>query len=265
MSMDVEVVIMSVAVDEIAPDIYRLSVYVPEADFTFNQFLVDDDEPLLFHTGPRRMFPAGRGGLSRIRPVEQLRWITFGHVEADECGAMNLWLAAAPRAQVAHGRLGCEVCIDDLADRPPRPLDDGEVVDLGGHRLRHDRHPARPARLGGAACSSTRPRTRCCAATCSPQLVKAAALVESEMVGPAMRAEDLFCATCLTPRTGATMRRLADLTPRTLALMHGPSFTGDGSAQLSGLADAYDDRLRREGEAFREPHQRPGAAAVVRE
>ncbi len=173
MSMDVEVVAMSVAVDEIAPDIYRLSVYVPEADFMFNQFLVDDDEPLLFHTGPRRMFPLVVEALSRIRPVEQLRWITFGHLEADECGAMNLFLAAAPRAQVAHGRIGCEVSIDDLADRPPRPLDDGELVDLGGTGCGTSR-PRMFRTAGMPGSTSTKRQTCCSAGTCSPQLVRAA-------------------------------------------------------------------------------------------
>ena len=255
---------MTVAVDEIAPDIYRLSVYVPEADFMFNQFLVDDDEPFLFHTGPRKMFPLVVEALSRIRPVEELRWITFGHLEADECGAMNLFLAAAPRAQVAHGRLGCEVSIDDLADRAPRPLDDGEVVDLGRHRLRYLATPHVPHGWDAGVYFDEATDVLLCGDLFTA-VGQSRSVVESEMVGPAMRAEDLFAATCLTPRTGATMRRLADLAPATLALMHGPSFTGDGSAQLSGLADAYDDRLRREGEAFRVPLQRPGAAAVVRE
>jgi flavorubredoxin len=93
---------MDTRVDEIAAGVYRISTYVPEADFMFNQFLVDGDEPLLFHTGPRRFFPFVSEALSRVRPLEDLRWITFGHLEADECGAMNLFLAAAPQAQVAH-------------------------------------------------------------------------------------------------------------------------------------------------------------------
>jgi flavorubredoxin len=264
MSMVVEVLSMSVAVDEIGPEIYRLSVYVAEADFMFNQFLVDGDEPLLFHTGPRRMFPLVVEAVSRIRPVEELRWITFGHLEADECGAMNLFMAAAPRAQVAHGRLGCEVSIDDLADRPPRPLDDGEVIDVGGHRLRYIATPHVPHGWDAGVYFDEATDVLLCGDLFTA-VGQSRPLVESELVGPAMRAEDLFAATCLTPRTGATMRRLADLAPRTLALMHGPSFTGDGRAQLSGLADAYDDRLRREGETFRVPLQRPGATAVVRE
>jgi len=255
---------MSVPVDEIAPDIYRLSIYVAEADFMFNQFLVDGDEPLLFHTGPRKMFPLVVEALSRIRPVEELRWITFGHLESDECGAMNLFLAAAPRAQVAHGRLGCEVSINDLADRPPRALDEGDVLDLGRHRLRYLATPHVPHGWDAGVYFDEATHVLLCGDLFT-SVGRSRALVESELVGPAMKAEDQFAQTCLTPRTGMTMRRLSDLAPRTLALMHGPSFTGDGRAQLSGLADAYDDRLRREGEAFRVPVQRPGAASVVRE
>src|SRR5687768_14021701 len=139
-----EVLRMDTRLDEIASGIYRISVYIPEADFMFNQFLVDGDEPLLFHTGPRRLFPIVSQAINQVRPVEEVHWITFGHLEADECGAMNLFLDAAPQAQVAHGRLGCEVNIDDLADRPPRPLDDGDVIDIGAHRLRYIATPHVP-------------------------------------------------------------------------------------------------------------------------
>ena len=127
---------MSVRIAEIADGIYRLSTFVPDiappAGFTFNQFLVLGDEPLLFHTGLRRMFPlvsaSAWPGSSRR---SELRWIAFGHYEADECGAMNEWLAVAPQAQVAHGQTGCLVSLNDMADRAPRILADGEVIDLG--------------------------------------------------------------------------------------------------------------------------------------
>ena len=144
---------METDVTEIADGIYRFSTFVPEVGptgFTFNQFLVDADEPLLFHTGQRGMFPLVSAAIGRVMPVERLRWITFGHLEADECGAMNQFLAAAPDAQVAHGALGCMVSIDDLADRPPRPLGPDEVLDLGGKRIRNLDTPHVPARLGRA-------------------------------------------------------------------------------------------------------------------
>ena len=117
---------METKIDEIAEGIYRLSTFVPEiaapAGFTFNQFLVLGEEPLLFHTGLRRMFPPIRMVLSRIVAPERLRWITFGHYEADECGAMNEWLAIAPHAEVAHGQTACLVSLNDMVDRQPRIL-----------------------------------------------------------------------------------------------------------------------------------------------
>src|SRR6478672_1152429 len=120
---------METHTDEIAEDIYRISTFSPEVGptcFTFNQFLIDAEEPLLFHAGMRALFPVVSAEIARILPVERLRWITFGHVEADECGAMNLFLAAAPDAQVAHGELGCLVSVNDLADRPPAPMTPGD-------------------------------------------------------------------------------------------------------------------------------------------
>jgi flavorubredoxin len=131
---------MQTKIAEIADRIYRLSTCIPDAapgGFTFNQFLIDADDPLLFHTGPRRMFPLVSEAIARVVPLERIRWITFGHVESDECGAMNEFLAAAPGAQVAHGALGCMISLDDLCDRPPRKLADGEIIDLGGKRVRH--------------------------------------------------------------------------------------------------------------------------------
>jgi len=130
---------METKIDEIADGIYRLSTLVPEVappqGFTFNQFLILADEPLLFHCGQRGLFPLVSAAVARIMPVERLRWISFGHVEADECGAMNLWLAAAPQAQVIFNPLGCDISINDLADRPPRPMAEGEWLDLDGRRV----------------------------------------------------------------------------------------------------------------------------------
>src|SRR5688500_15763908 len=126
---------MDTDVVEIAPDIYRLSTYFSDEDFIFTQCLVNADEPLLFQTGMRSMFPLVSAAVQRVIPIERLRWITFGHLEADECGSMNSWLAAAPQAQIAHGALGCILSVNDLADRPPRSLEDGEVMDLGGKRM----------------------------------------------------------------------------------------------------------------------------------
>src|SRR6266567_9170911 len=130
---------MDTRVDQISDRIYRISTCIPEVapgGFTFNQFLVDAEEPLLYHTGMRHLFPLVKEAIERVMPVERLRWISFAHVEADECGAVNEFLAVAPHAQVAHGELGCLVSLNDLCDRPPRPLADGEVLDIGGAALR---------------------------------------------------------------------------------------------------------------------------------
>lgn len=131
---------MKTETHEIADGIYRFSTFVPEvaapAGFTFNQFLLLADEPMLFHCGARGMFPSVSEAVAAVLPLQRLRWISFGHVESDECGSMNQWLAVAPRATVVHGRTGCQVSLNDLADRAPRALDDGEAVDLGGKRIR---------------------------------------------------------------------------------------------------------------------------------
>ena len=245
---------MQTRVDEVAARVYRLSTYVPQADFTFNQYLLDGDEPLLFHTGPRRMFPLVAEAFARVRPVADLRWLAFGHVEADECGAMNDWLAAAPQAQVAHGRLGCMVSVGDLADRPPRPLDDGEVIDTGGHRLRYLATPHVPHGWDAGLLHDEQTGTLLCGDLFTA-LGEWAPLATDDVLGPALVAEDVFAATCLTPATGATLRRLAELSPTTLALMHGPAFAGDGAAMLRGLADAYDARLAAGGPVMRPPAQ----------
>ena len=132
---------MTARIDEIGDRIFRLSVFVPEiappAGFTFNHFLVLGDEPLLFHCGLRKMFPLLSEAVAKVMPLERLRWLSFGHYEADECGSMNEWMAAAPNAQVAHGMTGCMVSINDMAARAQRVLADGEMIDLGGKRLRY--------------------------------------------------------------------------------------------------------------------------------
>ncbi|GEO16376.1 MBL fold metallo-hydrolase [Microvirga aerophila] len=238
---------METRIDEIADRIYRLSTHVPDivppAGFTFNQFLVLADEPLLFHTGLRRMFPLVSEAVSRIMPIENLRWITFGHYEADECGAMNEWLAVAPNAQVAHGVTGCSVSLNDMADRPPRVLANGEVIDIGGKRIRYIDTPHVPHGWDAGVIYEENSRTLFCGDLFT-HLGNGPALTESDIVGPALAAEDIFYDTSLGPRIAPTVRQLADLAPRTLALMHGSSFVGDTAAALYDLASAYDKRLR---------------------
>jgi flavorubredoxin len=230
-------------VDEIADGIYRLSTWVPEvappAGFTFNQFLIDADEPLLFHTGPRGMFPVVSEAVGRVVPVERVRWITFGHVESDECGSMNEWLAAAPRSEVAHGLLGCLVSLNDLADRPPRALADGEVMDLGGKRVRHIDTPHVPHGWEARVLYEETTGTLLCGDLFT-HIGNGPALTETDIVEPAMEAEAVFRATAMAPDTAAVMRRLGELQPATLAVMHGSSYRGDGGRALSDLAAAYE-------------------------
>lgn len=238
---------METKISEIADGIYRLSTFVPDiappAGFTFNQFLVLGDEPLMFHTGLRKMFPLNRDALARIIPPEKLRWIAFGHYEADECGAMNEWLAAASNAQGAHGQTGCMVSLNDMADRAPRVLADGETIDLGrGKRVRYIDTPHIPHGWDAGVMFEESTGTLLCGDLFT-QLGDGPALTEGDVVGPAIVAEDLFKYSSLNPGMGATIRGLTALAPRTLALMHGPSFVGDGAAALRALADDYDRRL----------------------
>lgn len=192
------------------------------------------------------------GSVVCLIDLEQLRWITFGHVESDECGSMNLWLQAAPHAEIAHGAMGCIVSVNDLADRPPRPLQDGDVLQLGAKRMRRLETPHVPHGWDAGLFFEESTSTLLCgdlftATGSSP------ALTEHEIVGPALAAEDVFGATCLTPSTAPTMRRLADLGPQRLALMHGPSYAGDCGIALRDLADAYESRLAAEGMRLMSP------------
>lgn len=238
--------LMETRIDEIADGIYRLSTFVPDiappAGFTFNQFLILGDQPLMFHTGLRKMFPLNREALSRIIPPDKLSWIAFGHYEADECGAMNEWLAIAPDAQVAHGNTGCMVSLNDMADRAPRVLADGEIIDLGrGKRVRYIDTPHTPHGWDAGVMIEESTGTLLCGDLFT-QLGDGSAITHSDIVGPASAAEDLFKYSALNPNMGSTIRRLAEHAPRTLALMHGPSFVGDGAAALSALADDYERR-----------------------
>jgi flavorubredoxin len=238
---------MDTRIDEIAPNILRLSTLVTgeglPGGFTFNQFLVLGEEPLLFHCGPRGLFPSVSGAAARVLPLETLRWIGFGHVEADECGSMNQWLAAAPNATVVHGLTGCMVSIQDLADRPPRALADGTVLELGEKRIRFIDTPHVPH--GWEACVLFEETT---GTLLGGDLFThlgdgRPAVTDGDVVGPALAAEDMFKASALTPNTAPTIRKLASLSPSTIAVMHGSSFRGDGAAALEALADGYAQRL----------------------
>jgi flavorubredoxin len=233
---------METRVTEIADGIHQLTTYVEPADFSFNQYLVCGDEPVLFHMGQRQMFPLVSGAAARILPLERMRWIACGHVEADECGSINEWLSVAPDATVVQGQVGCMVSLDDLADRPPRALTDGETLDIGGHLLRWIDTPHVPHAWEAGLLYDETTRTLMCGDLFT-QTGAYSATTSADIVGPAMAAEDLFRASSLAPSSAGTVRRLAELSVQTLALMHGPAFTGDCREALHGLADDYDRRV----------------------
>jgi flavorubredoxin len=240
---------MQTNVDQIADRVYRISTCIPEVapgGFTFNQFLVEAEEPLLYHTGMRALFPLVSEAVERVLPVKSLRWIGFAHMEADECGSVNEFLAAAPDAQVAHGALGCQLSFNDLCARPPRPLTDGEVLELGGaglqRRILEVPTPHVPHNWESHVFFEQETATLFCGDLVT-QLGDGRAITDGDLVDAAIAAEELFGQTSLGPAVPATYRRLADLQPRTLAVMHGSSYNGDCPALLRALADVYEQRF----------------------
>ena len=190
------------------------------------------------------MFPLVAEAVATVLPVESLRWITFGHVESDECGAMNMWLAAAPNSQVAHGALGCDISLNDLCDRPPRALAEGETIDLGGKRVRQISTPHVPHGWEAQVLFEETTGTLLCGDLFS-QVGRGRPLTTSDIVEAALDAEEMFHQSTLAPSTVPTLRTLGDLSPTTLAVMHGSSFTGDCRQALYDLADGYAALSRR--------------------
>jgi len=236
---------MPATVDEIAPDIYRVSTSVPPAvvpgGFTFNQFLVVADEPLLFHTGLRRMFPAVREAVAHVLgDPARLRWVAFSHVEADECGSLNDWLAVAPQAQPVCSQVAAMTSVGDLADRPPRALADGEELALGGGKqVRWLDAPHLPHNWECGYLFEASTRTLLCGDLFTHGGADLPPLTESEVLGPAeaMRLA-MPSSVAVEHHARAILDKLASTEPRTLALMHGSSFHGDGGKLLRALGDA---------------------------
>lgn len=231
---------METKIEEIAPDVFRLSTVVEDVapgGFSFNQFLIRDEQPFLFHTGMRALHPLVSDAISRVVPVERVRWISFSHVEADECGSMNQFLAQAPQSEVVHGALACLVSLNDLADRPPVVIGD-EPLDLGSHRLRFIATPHVPHNWESGLWFDETTRTLLCGDLFTT-LGDGPAVVEDDLVDQAMLAEELFSQTAVTSGLFSTLDQLAALEPTTLATMHGASFRGDGGTQLRALRAAY--------------------------
>lgn len=236
---------METRIKEIAEGVFRLSTFIPQVPPTglaFNQFLIMGAEPMLFHTGMRGLFPLVRDAVATLMPPEKLRWISFGHYEADECGAMNEWQAIAPHAQVAHGMTGCMVSLNDMSDRAPRILAHGEVMDLGGKRVRYIDTPHVPHGWDAGLIYEETTGTLLCGDLFT-QYGQCDATTESDIVGAAIAGEDIAGYSALNPAMGATLRKLAELRPRTIALMHGPAFVGDCASALNALGADYDRRM----------------------
>ena len=230
------------SIDEVADGIYRVSTLVPDAvagrGVSVNQFVVLADEPLVFHAGLRSCFRATVAAVARLVPLDRLRWLSFGHVEADECGAMNDYLAAAPHLQVAFGALGCQISVADVADRRPVPLAPGAVLDLGGRRVVVIPTPHAPHNLEAQVLYEETTGTLLCGDLFA-QLGDGPAVTTDSLVEGAIEAEGVLCSAPPGEVVPATLERLAELQPRTLAVMHGSSFEGDGATALRDLAVAW--------------------------
>lgn len=227
-------------VHEVADGIYRINtpVAMEPGGFSFNQYLIVDDEPLIFHTGPRRMFPLVREAAASVLPVERLRYIAFSHVEADECGSLNEWLAAAPQSSPLCGTVAALVSISDLADRPPRALADGEALSLGRHTVRWFDTPHLPHAWECGFLQEERTRTLLCGDLFTQGGAEHPAITESDILGPSeafRHAMDYFSH---TKHARGMLEKLASAEPTTLACMHGSAWRGDGAKLLRALADA---------------------------
>jgi flavorubredoxin len=234
---------MTSSVHEIADGIYRLSTPVTFPDgagFTFNQYLIADEQPLLFHTGPRRMFPLVRDAVARVLPVDRLRYIGLSHFEADECGSLNEWLGVAPAAEPLCGRIAAMVSVNDVADRPARALADGEVLALGRHAVRWFDTPHLPHAWECGFLFEARTRTLLCGDLFTQGGAEHPPLTESDILGPSEAFRAPMDYYSHTKNARGMLERLAAEKPTTLACMHGAAWRGDGAQLLRALGEALD-------------------------
>jgi flavorubredoxin len=233
-------------IDEIAPDLYRISVYAEAFDLQFNHFLVRDEEPLLFHTGMRGMFPQVREALSTVIDPATLRWISWSHFEVDECGALNEWLAIAPQATPVVGVIGAMVNINDFSNRPPRALAVDERLETGRHRFRFVPTPHLPHGWDCGVMFDETDRVLLCSDLLH-QIGDLEPVTTGDITGRYRSAVETYQQSPVlmdyvpyTDNTKHQLAKLAALEPRVLAAMHGSSFVGDGASVLL----ACDDILR---------------------
>jgi len=228
-------------IHEVADGIYRINTSVVieggPGGFSFNQFLIIDDEPLLFHTGPRKMFPLVREAVASVLPVERLRYIGFSHVEADECGSLNEWLAAAPQSSPLCGKVAALVSIDDMADRPARALADGETLTLGKHNVRWFDTPHLPHSWECGFLMEEQTRTLLCGDLFTQGGAEHPPITESDILGPSEAFRHAMDYYSHTQNARVMLERLASAEPTTLACMHGSTWKGDGAKLLRALAN----------------------------
>lgn len=234
-------------VHEVAEGIYRINtpvVFENGLGFSFNQYLVDDEAPLLYHTGPRKMFPLVSEAVASIIPIERLRYISFSHVESDECGSLNEWLAAAPEAVPLCGTVAGLVSVNDLADRPPQVLADGESLSLGKHKVRWFDTPHLPHGWECGLLTEESTHTLFCGDLFTQGGADNPVITEDDILGPSEAFRQQMDYFANTQNAGDMLERLAATEPTTLACMHGSVFKGDGAAQLRGLAKALSNPVK---------------------
>lgn len=235
-------------ITEIAPDIYRISTFIPEVNLQFNQFLVKDDEPLLFHTGMKAMLPLVRDAVASLSDPSSIRWLGFSHFEADECGSLNEWLQTAPAAQPVCSLVGALVSINDFAIRPARGMTDGEVLSTGKYRFRFLHTPHVPHCWEAGHLFEETNGTLLCSdlfhqngnvepMTGSDLIERARKTLVDYQAGPFANYMPY------TKHTDGILQGLADLKPRTIATMHGSTYAGDGERALRDLADVMREVL----------------------
>lgn len=229
-------------IQEIADGIYRINtpVAIPgtQEKFSFNQYLIDDDEPMLFHTGQRQLFPLVSEAIATVVPLDRLRYLGLSHFEADECGALNHFLAAAPNATPICSRVAAMTSIGDFADRPPRALHDSEELALGRHRLRWFDTPHMPHSWECGLMLDATTRTFFCGDLFTQGGPGDVALTQADILGPSEAFRQPMDYFAHAPQTQSILDRFANEAPTTMACMHGSAWRGDGATLLRGLAAA---------------------------
>lgn len=235
-------------ITEIAPDVYRICTYVPNIDLQFCQFLVKDEQPLLWETGMKQLFPDVREAVAKLIDPATLRWISFSHFEPDECGSLNEWLALAPAAQAFCSEVGAMVFVNDGAARPARGVGRDQLIETGRYRFRFYPTPQLPHGWDAGILFEETHRTLLCS-DLFHHTGNVEPVTESDVVGRARHAMEAMQASPMmdympwTPRTEARLQELAALAPRTCATMHGSAYRGDGGRALVELASAMREAL----------------------